>query len=232
MAMDCQEVRNVISAIVDGCVVDAVRRDAMEHMVNCPECACQARQVAEIRRGLHEVSNQAVPPELALKLRVIASHAAARRRTINGFAGHLRAWRSGISLWANNLMRPLAVPAMGGLASAVVLFSMVMANVQGIVRAHEQDVPTVLYTVATVRSSLDLALGPEEIAVDVFVDEQGRVIDYAFPSGYGHYNSAAVRRGLENSLLFTQFQPATSFGQPTSGWVRVSFRRSEIQVQG
>lgn len=230
--MDCQEVRTLISAMADGCVVDAERREAMQHMDGCADCAGHARQIFEIRRRLKQTPALPIPEELALQLRVIASREAARRRAINGFAGQVKAWRTAFAFWADNLMRPLAVPAMGGLASAVVLFSMVMTNFQGIIRAHEQDVPTVLYTVATVRSSLDLALGPEEIAVDVFVDEQGRVIDYAFPSGYGRYNTAAVRRGLENSLLFTQFHPATSFGKPTSGWVRVSFRRSEIQVQG
>jgi hypothetical protein len=230
--MDCQEVRTIISAMVDGCVVDSERRGAMAHMDGCPDCACLSRQIVEIRRSLGQAPAPQIPTGLALRLQVIASREASRRRAINGFAGQIRAWKSGFAFWANNLMRPLAVPAMGGLASAIVLFSMVMTNFQGIVRAHPQDVPTVLYTVATVRSSLDLALGPEEIAVDVFVDEQGRVIDYAFPSGYGRYNTPVVRRGLENSLLFTQFHPATSFGRPTSGWVRVSFRRSEIQVQG
>ena len=230
--MDCQEVRTLISAMVDGCVVDAERRDAMTHMDACPDCARRARQVVGIRAGLKHTAARPVPADLALQLRIIASREAARRRAINGFAGQIRAWRAGIAFWANNLMRPLAVPAMGGLASAVVLFSMMMTNFQGVVRAHEQDVPTVFYTGASVRSSLDPAIGAEEIAVDIFVDEQGRVIDYAFPSGYGRYNTPVIRRGLENSLLFTSFHPATSFGQPTSGWVRVSFRRSEIQVKG
>ncbi len=218
--------------MVDGCVVDAERRDAMTHMDACPDCARRARQIVEIRQSLKQAPARPVPADLALRLRINASREAARRRAINGFSGQIRAWRAGLAFWVNNLMRPLAVPAMGGLASAVVLFSMMITNLQGIVRADEQDVPTVFYTGASVRSSLDPSIGAEEIAVDIFVDEQGRVVDYAFPSGYGRYNTPTIRRGLENSLLFTTFHPATSFGQPTSGWVRVSFRRSEIQVKG
>jgi anti-sigma factor RsiW len=218
--------------MTDGCVVDTERRHAMEHMDSCPDCASRAVQITEIRRSLKQTPSRPVPSDLALQLRVLASREAARRRTINTFSSQFKAWHSNFSLWVNNLMRPLAVPAVGGLASAVVLFSIMMTNFQGIVTAHEQDVPTVLYTGASLRSSLDLAVGSEEIAVDVFVDGQGRVIDYAFPTGYGQYNTPSVRRGLENSLLFTSFHPATSFGQPTSGWVRVSFRRSEIQVKG
>jgi hypothetical protein len=230
--MDCQEVRTLISAMADGYVVDAERRDALAHVDHCAECGGRLRQTMEISRSLRQLPKQTIPSDLALELRVAASREAARRRTIYSFANRMKAWRAGFTLWANNLMRPLAVPAMGGLASAVVLFSMVMTNFQGIVRAHEQDVPTVLYTVASLRSSMDLALGADEIAVDVFVDEQGRVIDYAFPSGYGKFNTPAFRRSLENSLLFTSFHPATTFGRPTSGWVRVSFRRSQIQVNG
>ncbi|MBE0658972.1 MAG: zf-HC2 domain-containing protein [Bryobacteraceae bacterium] len=230
--MDCQEVGTLISAMADGCVVDAERREALAHMDNCAECTGRARQIVEIRNSLRQLPQQPIPSDVALELRVAASREAARRRAIYGFANRIRTWRAGFVLWANNLMRPLAVPAMGGLASAVVLFSMVMTNFQGIVRAHERDVPTVLYTVASLRSSMDLALGADEIAVDVFVDEQGRVIDYAFPSGYGQFNTHAFRRSLENSLLFTSFHPATTFGRPTSGWVRVSFRRSQIQVTG
>lgn len=230
--MDCQEVRTLISAMADGCVMDNERRDALAHLDHCVECAGRSRHIVEIRRSLRQLPQQPIPADLTLELRVIASREAARRRTIYSFGNRMKSWRAGVALWANNLMRPLAVPAMGGLASAVVLFSMVMTNFQGIVRAHERDVPTVLYTVASLRSSMDLALGADEIAVDVFVDEQGRVIDYAFPSGYGQFNTPAFRRNLENSLLFTSFHPATTFGQPTSGWVRVSFRRSQIQVNG
>lgn len=230
--MDCQEVRTLISAMADGCVVDAERRNALAHMDTCAECASRSRQIVEIRTSLRQLPRHPIRSDLVLELRIAASREAARRRTIYGFANRIKTWQAGFALWANNLMRPLAVPAMGGLASAVVLFSMVMTNFQGIVRAHEQDVPTVLYTVASLRSSMDLALGADEIAVDVFVDEQGRVIDYAFPSGYGQVNTPVFRRSLENSLLFTSFHPATTFGRPTSGWVRVSFRRSQIQVNG
>jgi hypothetical protein len=70
------------------------------------------------------------------------------------------------------------------------------------------------------------------VVLDIFVDEHGRVIDYSFPQGYGDLKTSALRRKMEHSLLFTQFTPATAFGQPTAGWVRISFRRSEIDVQG
>jgi hypothetical protein len=41
-----------------------------------------------------------------------------------------------------------------------------------------------------------------------------------------------ARRSLENALLFTQFTPGTMFGQPASARVRITLRRSEIEVRG
>jgi hypothetical protein len=89
----------------------------------------------------------------------------------------------------------------------------------------------VLATEASVKSLL-IAFECDEVVLDLFVDEQGRVIDYSFPDGYGSLKTASMRRRMEQSLLFTQFTPATTFGQPTQRWVRVSFRRSEIDVKG
>lgn len=230
--LDCSQVRELSSEMLDGRVVHSDRRDILMHMELCADCSYHLRQIREIRESMRSAERPKVPSEIQLGLLVTASREAARRRRFNGITGPLKAWRSAFALWANNLMRPIAVPAMGGLASAVILFSMVMTNFQGIVRAHPQDVPTALFTGASYKSSLDLVLGAEEIAIDVYVDERGRVIDYAFPTGYGRYNTPVIRRGLETSLLFTQFNPATTFGRPVSGWVRVSFRRSEVQVKG
>lgn len=230
--MDCSQVKFVLSSLVDGHVIEAERRAVMAHLEACPECACHHRQLCEVRTAIRALPARRVPPILGFSLRVTASREAAKRRRFHGILAACRAWSEGFMVRANGLMRPLALPAAGGIASAVLLFSMVMPNFQGLVRAHANDVPTILFTGATVKSSLELNLSEDEIPLDVFVDERGRVIDYAFPDGSGQLNTASSRRQLENSLLFTHFQPATSFGQPTAGWVRVSLRRSQIDVKG
>jgi len=230
--MDCQYVKSMLSALEDGHVVDTERRDLLVHAASCPECGARREQLRELRAELKSMPVPRVPARLTYVLRSLASKEASRRRRFAGALGRLKSAYATFDLRMQNLMRPLAVPAMGGLVSAVVLFAAMMTNYQGIARAHSKDVPTILATDASVRVSLDSGLSADEITVDVFVDEQGRVIDYAFPEGYGRLQTGDMRRKLENSLLFTVFTPATTFGQPTSGWVRVSFRRSAIDVQG
>jgi hypothetical protein len=165
-------------------------------------------------------------------LKVIASKEAHRQRRYAGLQGWLRRQAENAHLFAQNLMRPLAVPAAGGLFSAVILFSAVMTNYHGIVRQPVDDVPTILATNASMKSGL---FSPEELAsevltVDVLVDGQGRAIDFNIESGTGdHRSHRELRRRIANSLLFTQFEPATAFGQPTAAWVKVSYRRIDVK---
>jgi len=230
--MDCSQVNVALSLLADGHVTDAERKQMLLHLGACPQCARRYEQLREVRASLRALPRRRIPPMVSLSLRVIASKESARRRRYHDFMATCREWTDRVVFRFNGLMRPLALPAAGGLLSAVLLFSMVMPNFQGLVRAHANDVPTILFTDATVKSSLDFSMGADEIIVAVFVDERGRVIDYAFPEGSAQLNTAAMRRQLENTLLFTHFQPATTFGQPTAGWVRVSLRRSQIDVQG
>jgi hypothetical protein len=65
--------------------------------------------------------------------------------------------------------------------------------------------------------------------VEVVINEEGRVVDYTLPAVPAN---SSLRREIENNLLFVRFTPAMSFGQPTTGRLRLSFRRSQIDVKG
>ncbi len=230
--MDCQQIRLMLSAFQDGCVVESERRATEQHLARCPECSRMAAQMEMARQSVRSVPRLQPPVHLLYALRAMASREAAYRRRYAGFRGWLLGMYERLALFSNNLMRPLAVPAAGGLASAVFLFSMVMPNFYGIVHQHINDIPISISTETTVRSAfVELASGADVI-VDVLVDDQGRVIDYSFPDGYGSMNTSRMRRLLENTLLLTDFNPATTFGQPITGWVRVKYHSSQIDVKG
>jgi hypothetical protein len=229
--MDCHRVQLMLSALQDGHVVESERRLMEAHLAVCSGCRVRSAELEAVRRSVAALPRRTIPAHIHFRLRSMASREAARRR----HRLTLRAWAYDISdrlsLAINNMMRPLAIPAAGGLVSAVVLFSMVMTNFQGIVRQPANDVPTMLATDASVKFSL-VDFAEADITVNVFVDESGRVTDYAFPDSMNSAKLAPVKRQIENSLLFTEFNPATTFGKPTAGWVRVTFRRSQIDVKG
>jgi hypothetical protein len=184
-----------------------------------------------ISRALRSLPAREPQAELRTSLRVIASRERQRRFARRSLTATVGLWRDRFEL-SDNFLRSIALPAAGGLASAVVLFSMCVVPAYPL-RAHTTvDVPTVLTTEVAVKGMAPFFGGGDDVVVDVTVDEQGRMIDYAVVAGASALANASLRRRLENVLLFTEFTPATSFGQPMSSKTRLWFRTSRIDVKG
>jgi hypothetical protein len=186
-----------------------------------------------INRALRSLPPREPPPELRTSLRVIASRERQRRSARRDMASTIGLWRGRFELFSENFWRAIFWPAAGGVASAIVLFSMCVVPAYPL-RAHAKaDVPTVLTTEVAVKDMAPFfGGGDDDVVVDVTVDEQGRMIDYAVVAGASALANASLRRRLENVLLFTEFTPATSFGQPMASKMRLWFRTSRIDVKG
>jgi len=186
-----------------------------------------------INRALRSLPVREPQPDLRTSLRVIASRERQRRLTRRSLASTIDLWRDRFELFTENFLRAVALPVAGGVASAVVLFSMCVVPAYPLRAAHATaDVPTVLTTQVAVKGMAPFFGGGDDVVVDVTVDEQGRMIDYAVVAGASALANASLRRRLENVLLFTEFTPATSFGQPMSSKTRLWFRTSRIDVKG
>ncbi|MFZ0795212.1 MAG: hypothetical protein WAM65_15685, partial [Candidatus Korobacteraceae bacterium] len=94
------------------------------------------------------------------------------------------------------------------------------------------DVPTMLYTPAELKSTpFELSMGganTDSLVVEAYVGPDGRVLDYRVLSA--PEDAEAILPQLKNMLIFTTFNPATAFGQPTSSRVILTF--SKVQVKG
>jgi hypothetical protein len=185
-----------------------------------------------ISRALRSLPAREPQPELRTWLRVIASHERQRRIARRDLASTVALWRERFELFFDNFWRAIFWPAAGGVASAVVLFSMCVVPAYPLRARTTADVPTILTTEVAVKGTAPFFGGGDEVAVDVTVDEQGRMIDYAVVAGASALANASLRRRLENVLLFTEFTPATSFGQPMPSKMRLWFRTSRIDVKG
>jgi hypothetical protein len=173
-----------------------------------------------------------VPPaSFSTSLRVLASRERQRFLSRRTLAQTFSSWQDRARLFANNLMRPLALPFAGGLFSAAVLFSVLVSTYP--LRGNMAfDVPTALSTNPLVSRTAPFGNSSEDVVVDVTVDGNGRMIEYAIVGGPDGIKGAALRRSIENMLLFTEFLPATSFGHPTPGKVRLVLQNSQIEVKG
>ena len=98
----------------------------------------------------------------------------------------------------------------GGLLAGVLL-GLLGTNV---FRAHHPDLPLpIAYS-----APQPLSMIADFLAVEVFVDSNGRVQDYRLLSA-----TKKLPPQTKNTLIFTTFRPATFMGQPTSGTATLIF---------
>jgi hypothetical protein len=215
------------------------------------EARMHMEEDGEVRAALRALPRQA-PPGLTTSLRVIASRERQRRLAAQrGWWSRLIDFSDWVSLRASNLMGPLVVPIAGGVFSAVILIGSMLTIIP--VHASTEagfDIPTMLTTEAGIKGTEDPTVyakffcpwsdaGPictgddgDVVVVDISLDGQGRMVDYAIVSGAAVLHNAALRRRLENILLFTEFVPATAFGQPTTSKLRLPLLSSSLKAKG
>ena len=186
-----------------------------------------------IESALHALPRRMPPSDLSTRLRVLASRERTRRSIYASLQSAASHYRTQAWLLFENLAKPFAIPTVGGLTAAVVLFSVAAVNYPAAVHANDLDVPTVLYTEASFKNMGLFPLDTEEVVIDLTIDESGRVLDYVFvDGGVPIQNDKQLKNKIDAALLFAEFVPATSFGQPIPGKVRLSFRRGHIDVRG
>lgn len=230
--MTCRTTERKISLWLDELLEAAEARQLGAHLEACPDCALRAHQLRNLKSALRTMPPAPAPEELTTALRILASKERLNRLRGLSLAARWQDWRDRARLWVENLMRPAAIPVGGGVVAALLLFSMLAPIYAVHDRRGVADVPTALFTGPSLESSLSFGLGSADIVIDVLVDDQGRMMDYAIVPGQGWGLDPALRKSIENTLLCTKFIPATMFGQPKSARLRITLRGDEVEVKG
>jgi len=230
--MSCRKVQRSLAAYRDGLLAPGEERELASHLAECRTCGVLLERLASMRQALRALPPKTPPARLSTSLRVLASRELADRPFAFGAGAFVSHWLQRTRIWADDMMRPLALPLAGGLLSAVVLFAILVPSFAVPQISVIDDVPTALSTEASVRELGPFGLSDEDIILDITVNREGRVVDYSTPGIPAWANDSRVRRNVENMLLLTVFNPGTMFGQPSSGKVRILLRRSEIDVRG
>jgi hypothetical protein len=163
------------------------------------------------------------PEDLALKVRLAISREAAQAR---------RPYFDGLRIRLENAVQAFMVPATAGLATAVVIFGILMGFLAVPLPVNSADVPLTFSTTPQLQESafgttLD-SLKDDSLVIEAYVDSNGRVQDYRVLSN--PENPKDLPTQVKNMLIFTTFRPATFMGRPTAGTAVVSF--SKISVKG
>jgi len=224
--MSCQFIQESLSRYLDNRLPQPERSSVVLHLAACGECATRHEQMVQLRENLRSLPIALPPARLATDLQVLASKELVRSRRRSSISALMQSWTEGVRLLIDNLMRPLALPFVGGgLTSALFIFGMLMPNL-GFLHNAANDTPSGIYTEASVVKVAAFASpgkSNDDTVVEVYIDGQGHMVDYNVVQGQ-------MTGEIGNLLLFSTFNPATMFMQPTGG--KVVIRRSQIVVKG
>jgi len=212
----CSEIRSLLLAYLDGEIAREKFSAVRYHLTDCASCRRRVEEYQEAQAGVQSLGRRRVPPELALRLRVQLSR-------------HLhRDWLSRFHIFLDNALKPLLLPASGGVVAAVALFAMLMSMPgSALVSAPEPILGAVTAPRILALAPLSLPTGEEDLVLVTHVNSVGKVLDYTVLSGQ---NSPALLHRLDRMLYFSQFVPATVDGVPTEGHVVISLH--QITVRG
>ncbi len=221
--MKCTDARTLMSSFLDGAMTGKRMRAVNDHLEGCSNCCEEYSLLVGSQKLVSSVGRISAPPDLALKLRVAISQQAARNRG--------RSWQ-GVLVRFENAFNAFMVPATAGVVSAIIIFGLLIGVLMPGQLSASNDVPTALFTPPELASSpFGVEMGyvnAESLVVEAYVDANGRVQDYRVLSEPDSARDELPE--LKNMMIFTVFKPATTFGQPTSGHVILSF--AKVNVKG
>lgn len=232
--MNCREAARRLPGYLDGVISTRAHARLRVHLSQCGECRAELERYRLLMVRLARVEPIAPPSDLAVRIRLQAAQAVSPVQ-------RLRKLWDRAHLNFENVFQPLAVPATGGILTALVVFvfvvqSMLVGVPLGGVVAN--DLPLNLVQPARLESLAPFSIPGIETAdgrsnsnlllVEATLNAQGQVVSFRILSGP---NGPDVERQLDQVLLFSRFRPRISFGRPTDGG-RVLLSFSAVQVRG
>jgi len=237
--LSCKKVRIFLPGYFDGALpADGgrfTRASIHAHIAGCGPCRLELSRYQKLQQLLAKTERVAPPNALGVGIRL----ALARAREASKPSHWLRRLYDRADMMRQNILAPLAVPAAGGLVSAIMVFTMVLPsyaggplrNLMGVI----DEMPAMSFQPARLEtlagfsvSGLGDSASKAGVVVEATVGVDGDVVDYRILAGP---DNAAVRRSLDQILLMSRFHPEVSFGRRIAGG-RVIMSFSSVDVKG
>jgi Putative zinc-finger len=233
--VNCREAQSKLPGYLDGAIRSRERATLREHLEFCTACRRELSRYRLLATHLANVAPVEPPAELLAQIRARAAQA----RSPWAFA--IRAWHRAL-LISQNILEPLAVPATGGVLTAIAVFMLVVQSMlvgMPIGQVRADDLPLNLVQPAQLESLApfpvpggggvsDDKIDATPLLIEATLDAQGGVVYYKILSGP---NDAVAQRQIDQVLLFSRFRPQLGFGRPMGGG-RVILSFSEVRVRG
>jgi hypothetical protein len=217
--MTCQSARQKLAAYSEDSLSPREASALRRHLIGCEACHQEYEYGERLASPLRELDSVMPPPLFATSIRL---------RLFSQIRMTLwERWQVRLS----NLMRPVALPAAGGLLSALILFGAFLPLLS-VSRSSAliKDVPTMLITGPRFMQASPFEID-EDLLIEAWIDERGKVASFEVlnPAQSTPAWEETIRIRSGNVLLTTLFEPATRFGQPIAGKIVFSLHRINIR---
>jgi hypothetical protein len=225
--LNCKTVRGSLWDYTSGTLDEQERHSIDLHLDQCRECQLHRGEVRSIRSGLRHLGTHGVPQILNTRLRVLASRDRSRRLVRRDFASWMREQKARARLFFDNLLRPFAVPAAGGILTSCLCFGTVVGNLH-VPMDWGNDLPLGISTEVSVDEWTPFSRSGRDVAVTLSVDSEGHVTDYELPQSARP--SSEELQQIGNLVLYSTFSPAVRMGRRVAS--KRSFYIGHISIKG
>lgn len=208
--MNCHEAGRHLPGYLDGAVESGILFGLRQHLEGCQKCRGEADRYRLMLRALGNLEPMPVPRDLVVKIRIQASKAPWQMM--------LHRIRSRFAMLFGNILAPLAIPATGGVLTALGVFVLMLQSLMvGVPLGGVVVNDTPLHYV---QPAYLVSLGPipaptfDELTVDTTVNARGQMVDYHILSGP---TGTEVMRQIDQVMMTSQFHPALHDGEPANG---------------
>ncbi len=232
--MNCKSAQRFLPGYLDGAIASREHARVRQHVESCDTCRNLLESYRRLVVALARVEPVRPPANLATSIRLSAAKVGSPWQAVR------RLWARGVMVF-EDVLGPLAVPATGGVVTALVVFALLVQNILvgvpmgGVV---PNDLPLNLVQPARLESlapfpvpvviATDDRPGSGLLLVEATLNAQGQVVSYKILSGP---SDDASQRQLDQLMLFSRFRPQTNFGRPRDGG-HVVLNFSTVRVRG
>jgi hypothetical protein len=135
-------------------------------------------------------------------------------------------FRSRLKLLFDNVLRPIAIPAAGGMLASTLCFGVIVDTLH-IRPDWSDDIPVGLYTEVAIGDVTPFSdCAGKDVLVQLTIDRKGNVVGFEVPQGN---TSPDELKEIGNFVLYSSFTPAMAFSEHVSGKILVYIQHLNVR---
>lgn len=216
--MNCWIAKRRSTAFIDGRLRERERARIVRHLNECQTCSTVFEQQRLVRSALQGLSPVKPPAHLRTALQVSASRE--RQAASNGAESSLRRLWNRWLLRLDDSMRPITLPATGGLLSSIILFGALSFTIGTTTPVSNYEVP-VLYADHWGANLVPVQLR-SSVVLTLNLDGKGRITDYEVRDGSASFIGDTARLRY-NNIAVPDFPSVLAVAQHVNRGISISF---------